>query len=432
MSFGSWLWDNVGQYVWSAVDQLGNIITGKTKLSVDSVTKLVRDMVNSMLEAFANTLGDLQVAIEEAKFHLSQDIQKFYNTDIGFWVTIIGFAAAVTFVPTIVKWAAVQLAKIGFFKWLQGIELSVKSWKGWAEVNTLVEANRIAQILFKNWRTIWVGIYQDVSGIAADIGFGVGSLSSVITSVKALLVTMNTTMGSNEITAETDALTRMGGYLNGLANKFDHYAQHPQDIWNDLWENVILPKQGQVRAYYSKLASDIDKINTTIVKLEKLPTEFTNYQSNLQKLLGIQLTDKEKTIEASILKKVNNTINTYNTDIASKIDKIHTEVDPLNQAIIKHDKEIKANSNSLTNFLGGLGALTGAQSYEQMAAFLGSDTPTELGYLASDQATADIATFKKGIVLAVGISVGVVTEEQFNEYLNTDSGFKPNFATPLV
>lgn len=423
MSFWSFV-SKVGSDIGDLLSPVYNLLQMFNKTpAVESLTTQVRTIVNGMINEIAKAVHTITVKIEEAKFHLSAALQQYYNTTTGFWVILLSAAAAIYATPAVLKWATTVLTQTKFYAQIMSLVSQVKSWTGWTYVNTLIEANRAAQILFTNWRIVWAGIYQDVGEISSDIGFGLGAVASAVTACKALLVTVNTTMGADEITAEADALQRMSSYLSGLSSDFNRYAENPQDIWNDLWEKVILPKQKEVMAYYSNLAGQINKINKDIQTLESLPAEFVTYQTDVQNALKVKLEGNNKIIEAQVLAQVKTSIEQYNSQIGDKIASFQSEVVSLNTAIIAHDKTIDANVQDLANLndiifmvFSGLNPVNTIQIY-------GNTLASQLLYMTSDEVKNDIGIFFYGLSLFSAAAMGTISDDEIGIFLNNPSEY---------
>ena len=396
------------------------------------ITDWIRKQVNSMISAIAAAVHQIHVWEIELRFHLGQAIQKFYNTTAGFWTIIIGSAALIVVLPYVIKWAASQLAKIQFFVKLKALEAQVAGWKGWVYINYIIEANRAAQILFKSWGDIWKGIYQDVEGIANDIGLGLGALAAVTTSVRALLVTMNTTMGASEIAAEISSLGEMSTWLQGLSKNFDRYAEDPQNIWNDLWSQVILPKQNEVHNYFANTLGVIDAMNKEIKNLEKLPGEFKKYQADLEKTLNIKLSNAQKAAENKVFNDVNELIQGYNKNIGDKIDAIEKSVGPLFDAVSKHDASLAENSSKIANLENPNLNLPVSFSPTDIINLLGDKVGTFINTINSDAFQNNENIYLEIIGKSLDVAVGNISEEQLTEYVNSTGAFESPIVNPFA
>ena len=431
MSFWSWI-----EGLFNGLkDWVHNILSGYYILFHDYIFKMfadfTRSLLNSLFENIAKIIKQIHVAELEAKFHFSKWLTKFYNTTAGFFVIIIASAAAIMIVPAVISWASKVLAKIGFWTWLKAAESTVASWKGWVTVNLLVEANRAAQVLFKNWGDLWAGIYQDLGSLGENLGLGIGALAAATTAVRALLVSFNTTLGMDSITAEISSLGDMTGWIQGLSNNFDRYAENPQDIWNDLWTKVIVPKQGEIKQYFEKIGAAIAIINNKIELLEKVPGEFVAYQKTLTKLLGVTLTKENAAREKWTLDKINGAIDAYNKQIGVKIDKIESLITPLNDAIINHDDALKREAARIKALQNPDYSLPVNMTPIDWTELLGPKIAIGISYWGSDQATKDVNDFTEILGNAFSYSVGTLSKEEFTSYMNKTGTFETEIVNPF-
>lgn len=432
MSLLSWL-ENIGatikRDVTNSVDSFLSSAIGK---ETTSITNKVRKMIDDAMKGVAGLVHDAAVKVEEAKFHLSKDLQSAYNTTLGFWAILGSVIIGIIILPKAVTWAikAAQSTKL----YAQIIKLvgDAKSWSGWQAVNLVVEANRVAIVLFKNWRDIWQGIYVDVETIAGDIGIGIGALAAVTTASKALLTTIYNLSGANEISAEAAALGQMQGWLSGLSSRFDRYAQNPQQIWNDLWSEVLLPAQKNVREYNSSVLAAIDKINSTILTLEKLPKEFVAYQDSVQKLLNVKMSASEAKVEKSILKQVNGMFDTYNKDVADKIAAIKKSVDPLITATDNRIQQIEAANKKLQTDITAKPNIPSVITTSYLTSVLGTSAAITVSYMLSDQFPKDVTSFMDYTKKATDLNMGLITPEQFTEYVNGLAQYRLPVVNPIA
>ena len=305
MGFFQDLWNGIvgaANTVWTTVT---DVFTGNFSGAFNEVTNGLRDAISNMANFIFSVVNKVKVALEELRFHLSQDLSRLYNNNVGFWVIIVAAAASVAALPSVVAFALKEYSALGIKSWLKAQVANVSSWAGWQTVNAAIEVNRVAQILFQNYDSIWNGIYADVSQIALDIGYSASSIGNVVTAVKALITTGYSMAGASTSTAELTALSNMSDYLNGLSSNFDRYAQNPQLIWNDLWDKVILPHQKFVHDYFQKEADAIAILQYEMSQIEKLPGQFKTYQDSVQQLLGVQLSSTQAQIEHQVFAYVN-------------------------------------------------------------------------------------------------------------------------------
>ena len=393
---------------------LGHALGWAFGIVFTGLADIIRAEIQAMIQWIADKIHDITVAIEELKFHLSQELSSFYNTTFGFWSILIAAAVSVVALPAIVTAAMAEASKTGLIAFINSTAASVESWQGWQVVNAVVEANRIAQVLFSSYDAIWQGIYSDVSSISLDIGYSVSTISNLIASTRALLVTTYTIMGADTNTAELTALANMSTYLQGLSDNFDRYAQNPQLIWDDLWNNVILPRQKSVREYFKKEAEAILFIQQEMLQIEKLPGEFTSFQANVQKTLGIQLDSNMQSTEQAVLQQVQKLFTEYNSQIGSKIDAINKSIGPLIAASEKHDAEINANTKLLDKLNASLNDTLGGSSAITLAAVFGNEFATELAYLSSDNGDTGISFITTALFTAAKIDAGILPQSAYD------------------